>query len=151
MIDFLAAIAPYLGLFAVAFVAASLLPAQSEVIFAGLLVAGDYNPLILLLTATAGNTLGSLTNWLLGRFLEDFRDRKWFPFSTNAIERAEHWYSRWGKWSLLLSWAPVVGDVLTLAAGIMRLRLRVFLPLIVLAKGGRYVAVLIGVLALSRA
>lgn len=149
MTETLGSIAPYLGLFVVAFVAASLLPAQSELVFASLLVAGDYDPLMLLLTATAGNTLGSLTNWLLGRFLEHFRDRKWFPFNAAAIERAECWYARWGKWSLLLSWAPVVGDVLTLAAGMMRLKVAVFLPLVILAKGGRYLAILVGVFWLS--
>lgn len=143
MTDTLASIAPYIGLFAVAFIAATILPAQSEVAFAGMLVAGEYNPLLLLLSATAGNTLGALTNWLLGRFIEHFRHRKWFPFSEVAIERAKRWYARWGKWSLLLSWAPIIGDVLTLAAGILRLRLPVFLCLVILAKGGRYLAILI--------
>lgn len=150
MTEILTSIAPYVGLLAVAFVAASLLPGQSEVVFVGMLVAGYYDPLMLLLSATAGNTLGSLANWLLGRFVEHFRDRKWFPFSVDAIERADRWYVKWGKWSLLLSWAPVVGDLLTLAAGMMRLRLAVFLPLVILAKGGRYLAILIGVLWLSR-
>lgn len=149
MADFIASIAPYFGLFAVAFVAASLLPAQSEVVFAGMLVAGKFDPIMLLLAATAGNTLGSLTNWLLGRFVERFRNRKWFPFNPVAIERSERWFARWGKWSLLLSWTPIVGDLLTLAAGMMRLRLTVFLPLVVLAKGGRYLAILIGVSLLS--
>ena len=149
MTEFLASIAPYSALFVVAFVAASLLPAQSELVFAGLLVAGHYDPLMLLLTASTGNTLGSMTNWLLGRFIEHFRHRRWFPFSAIAIEGAERWYARWGKWSLLLSWAPVVGDVLTLAAGMMRLRLAVFLPLVIIAKGGRYLAILIGVFWLA--
>lgn len=144
MTELLASIAPYIGLFAVAFIAATILPAQSEVAFAGMLVAGDYNPLLLLLSATVGNTLGSLTNWLLGRFIEHLRHRRWFPFSAAAIERATGWYASWGKWSLLLSWAPIVGDVLTLAAGIMRLRLPVFLCLVILAKGGRYLAILMG-------
>lgn len=144
MTETLASIGPYLGLFAVAFMAATILPAQSEVVFAGMLIAGEYNPLLLLLSATAGNTLGSVTNWLLGRFIEHFRHRKWFPFSTIAIQRAERWYATWGKWSLLLSWAPIVGDVLTLAAGIMRLSLPVFLCLVILAKGGRYLAILLG-------
>lgn len=143
MTEFLSGIAPYAGMFAVAFLAATLLPAQSEAVFAGMLVAGDCDPLILLLSATAGNTLGALANWLLGRFIDHFRHRKWFPFNAKAIGRAELWYARWGKWSLLLSWAPVAGDLLTLAAGMMRLRLAVFLPLIILAKGGRYLAILI--------
>jgi membrane protein YqaA with SNARE-associated domain len=150
MTEILASLAPYVGLFAIAFVAASLFPAQSEVVFAGMLFAGDYDPAMLLLSATAGNTLGSLANWLIGRFVEHFRDRKWFPFSADAIQRAERWYAKWGKWSLLLSWAPILGDVLTLAAGMMRLRLAVFLPLVILAKGGRYLAILMGVFWLSK-
>lgn len=135
-------VAPYAGLFFAAFVAATLLPAQSEILLSAMAASGRYDPLLLFIAATAGNTFGSLSNWLLGRFFEQLRDRRWFPFKASAIEKAERWYAKWGKWSLLLSWAPIIGDPLTLAAGLMRTPLRIFLPLVVLAKGGRYLALL---------
>ena len=137
--------APYAGLFVTAFVAATLLPAQSEILLSAMAISGRYDLLLLLLSATAGNTLGSLFNWLLGRGFERLRDRRWFPLKAATVEKAVCWYARWGKWSLLLSWAPIVGDPLTFAAGLLRTPLRVFLPLVLLAKGGRYAVLLIAV------
>lgn len=64
-----------------------------------------------------------------------------FPVGAAKLERAERWYAKWGKWSLLMSWAPVVGDGLTLAAGLMRTSFPIFLVLILIAKGGRYLAI----------
>ena len=131
---------PYLSLFLVAFGAATLLPLQSEAVLAGLLLAGGQPAWALLLVATLGNVLGSLVNWVLGRFLADFRHRKWFPVSESAIERAQA-TCRYGRWTLLLSWLPVIGDPLTLVAGLMRESPWVFLLLVTLAKAGRYLAV----------
>ncbi len=131
---------PYGTLFAVSFAAATLLPAQSEVLLAGLIAAGRYNLPLLLFVATAGNTLGAVVNWVLGRFMESFRHRRWFPDSEKALDRAEAWFNRWGKWSLLLSWAPFVGDPLTVVAGVLREPLPVVLALVTVAKVGRYVA-----------
>jgi len=130
----------YLGLFAAAFVAATLLPAQSEGVLAGLIVAG-HAPLWLVLVASLGNVLGSLLNWWLGREAMRFSDRRWFPVKPAALARARAWYGRYGRWSLLLSWMPVIGDPLTLAAGAMREPLRAFVPLVALAKTGRYAVV----------
>lgn len=128
----------YGTLFLTAFVAATLFPAGSEAVLVGLLVAGDLPVASLLAVATLGNVLGSFVNWGLGRWIEHFRDRPWFPVKASALSRAQAWYQRYGKWSLLLSWAPIIGDPLTLAAGLMRERLGVFLALVTLAKFGRY-------------
>ena len=138
---FSALIWPYLSLFGIAFLAATLLPAQSELTLAGLLAAGRYDPWLLVLAATAGNVLGSLVNWAIGRFLNGHRDRKWFPVSPDALDRAERIFARWGAWALLFSWLPLVGDPLTLVAGLLRMRLRLFLPLVLIAKAGRYLAI----------
>lgn len=146
MAELIGVVAPYAGLFLTAFLAATLLPAQSELVFAAMLSAGRYDPAALLLTATAGNTLGSIVNWALGRFVEHFRERKWFPFKPEQVHRAERWYARWGKWSLLLSWAPLIGDLLTLGAGLMRTPLATFTLLVLIAKGGRYLAILAAVI-----
>lgn len=130
----------YFGLFGLAFVAATILPAQSEAALAGL-VASGYPPAALIGAATLGNVLGSLVNWLLGRGIEVFRDRRWFPVGPIALARAERWYRRFGRWSLLASWAPVIGDPLTLAAGMLREPLWSFLVLVTIAKLARYLIV----------
>lgn len=127
----------YLGLFAAAFIAATLLPAQSEGVLVALLLAG-YVPWLLVLVASVGNVLGSTVNWWIGREVTRFADRRWFPVKPAALARAQAWYARYGRWTLLLSWMPVIGDPLTLAAGVMREPLRVFLPLVALAKTTRY-------------
>lgn len=128
----------YPGLFLTAFLAATVLPAQSEALLVALLLA-DHPPWLLVAVASAGNVLGSVVNWWLGRGIERFRNRRWFPVGPAALARAQRWYARVGKWSLLLSWVPVIGDPLTLVAGVMREPLPVFVLLVTLAKLGRYV------------
>ncbi len=128
----------YTALFLAAFVAATLLPAQSEAVLVGLLLAGEQPALALVLVAGMGNVLGSLVNYALGRAALHFRDRRWFPAGPAALERASRWYGRYGRWSLLLSWAPFIGDPLTVAAGVLREPLWSFLLLVALAKFGRY-------------
>jgi len=136
----------YIGLFLAALGAATLLPMQSEAVLAGMLVSEKYLPLTLLLVATTGNVLGSLFNWVLGRSIEHFRHKRWFPVSESKLEKAQQSYQRYGHWSLLLSWAPIIGDPLTLVAGIMREPLWRFLLIVTLAKGGRYLLLTVLVL-----
>jgi len=131
-------LAAYAGLFLAAFAAATILPLQSEAALVALLLTG--HPAWLLVTvASIGNVLGSAVNWAIGRGIEHFRDRPWFPASPPALARARRWYDRYGKWSLLLSWAPLVGDPLTLVAGMLRVPLLTFLILVAVAKTGRYI------------
>lgn len=131
----------YLSLFLVSLAAATILPAYSEVMFAGLLAAG-YEPLALWAWATAGNTLGAAVNWALARYLLRFQDRPWFPFRPDRLGRAQRWFQRYGVWSLLMAWAPVGGDALTFIAGFMRVRFDVFILLTGIGKGLRYAIVL---------
>lgn len=135
--------AAYAGLFVAAFGAATLLPLQSEALLVGLMVSKHYWLWGLLGVATLGNVLGSLVNWWLGRGLERFQDRRWFPVSPEHMAKAQQHYQRFGHWSLLFSWLPVIGDPLTLIAGVMREPLGRFLLIVTLAKGARY-----GVLAM---
>ena len=128
----------YLGLFLAAFGAASLLPMQSEAVLVGMLLSGKYAALTLLAIATLGNVLGSVLNWLLGRSVERFRHKRWFPVSAQKLDKARQFYLRYGRWSLLLSWVPIIGDPLTLMAGVMREPWWSFLLLVTLAKTGRY-------------
>lgn len=141
---FLSGLAVYGGLFFIAFLAASIFPAQSEAVLAGL-IAGGYPVFLLLAFATAGNVLGSVFNWFLGREAVRFSSRKWFPVKPETLLKAQNWYGRYGRWSLLLSWVPVIGDPLTLAAGVMRERLLFFVPIVFAAKLGRYIAVWLAV------
>jgi membrane protein YqaA with SNARE-associated domain len=135
----MSALAAYGGLFLAAFAAATIVPAQSEAVIAGLLATRNYAPAILILVAGIGNVLGSVVNWLLGRGVERFREARWFPVSAKNLERAGNWYRRYGWWSLLLSWLPIVGDPLTVAAGIMREPFGRFLVVVSIAKFGRYI------------
>ena len=127
-----------LGLFLAALVAATLIPAQSDAVLVALLLDRSHPAVVLVLVATVGNVLGALVNWWLGRQAQRLENRRWYPLSGAKRERAQAWYRRYGRWSLLLAWAPVIGDPITLVAGVMREPLRVFLPLVILAKGGRY-------------
>jgi len=131
----------FASLFTVAFLAATVVPAQSEILLAGMVLAEHYPAWALVTLASAGNVLGSVVNWYLGRFIARFEGRRWFPVSRQQVAKAEGWYQRWGKWSLLLSWAPFVGDPLTVVAGLLREPLPVFLALVTVAKVGRYIAV----------
>lgn len=130
-------VAVYSGLFLAALIAATVLPMQSEAVLVGLLLA-DYSPGLLIAVASCGNVLGSCINCLLGRGIVRFRDRRWFPVNAAGLARAEHWYRRYGRWSLLLSWVPVIGDPLTVMAGVLREPWPVFLLLVTVAKVGRY-------------
>ena len=134
-------LAGYAGLFFSAFGAATLLPLQSEAVLVALLLNGKYSVGLLLGIATLGNVLGSLVSWLLGRSVEVFKDRRWFPVSAAQLEKARSHYRRWGHWSLLLSWVPIIGDPLTLVAGVMKEPLWRFLLIVSLAKAARYAAV----------
>ena len=131
----------FAGLFLAAFLAATLLPMQSEAVLAGLVVAGGQPVPALLLVASLGNILGATLNWALGRWLWQARDSRWFPASPGRLARAELWYRRYGRWSLLLSWLPLIGDPLTLVAGLLREPLPVFLLLVSIGKIGRYLLV----------
>ncbi|NUB03991.1 DedA family protein [Azospirillum melinis] len=138
-------VAAYGSLFLVALVAATIFPAQSELLLAGLHASGNYHDGLLVLVATTGNVAGSTINWALGRYLMHFQDRRWFPVSRPLVERATGWYQRFGVWSLLLAWVPVIGDPLTLVAGILRVDLRLFLLLVTVGKLGRYVVLIVAV------
>ena len=133
-------ITAYLLLFGSAFLAATILPFYSEVVLFALLREGG-DPTLLVLVATLGNTLGAVVNWVLGRYLLHFQERRWFYFSRSQIDKGQRWFQRYGFWSLLLAWAPVGGDALTLIAGIMKVRLWVFLLLVGSGKALRYISV----------
>ncbi|MBT5266418.1 MAG: DedA family protein [Rhodospirillaceae bacterium] len=136
-----------LALFASAFTAATLLPGGSEVVLGALVVEAMRPIAVLVAVATLGNTLGSVVNWAIGRFLARYADRRWFPLTAAQHERYGAWYQRWGIWSLLLAWMPIIGDPLTVIAGLMGTRIVPFVLIVAVAKGVRYVLVAAGVVA----
>lgn len=137
-----------LTLFVVAFGAATLLPLQSEALLAGLVLAG-FEPVTLVGVASVGNVAGSSANWWLGTQVDRFQDRRWFPVSAAQLERGRQRYRRFGRAALLLAWLPVVGDPLTLVAGMLRERFPVFLALVSVGKVGRYIVVVWAAAAVS--
>jgi membrane protein YqaA with SNARE-associated domain len=139
----------YAGLFAAALAGATLLPMQSEAVLVALLLADAYPSWLLIAVASAGNILGSVINWGLGRGIERLRHRPWFPVGAKELDRAQAWYVRRGKWSLLLSWMPIVGDPLTVVAGVLREPFPTFLALVAVAKIGRYLVLAAITLGLS--
>ncbi|MEQ8587152.1 MAG: YqaA family protein [Thalassobaculaceae bacterium] len=127
------------GLFLISLGSATFLPIQSEILLTGLILNTDYWIPGLVIVASIGNTLGSVVNWAIGLRIERFKDRRWFPATPAQLDRASRWYRRYGYWSLLLSWAPFIGDPLTLAAGLMREPFGTFILLVAIAKTLRYV------------
>ena len=131
----------YLSLFAISFLAATILPFSSELTLAGLIATSDYDNLLLLIAASFGNVLGSVVNWALGSYSRNLTTKKWFPFKETQIERSSKWFRKFGKWSLLFAWVPVLGDPLTLVAGILRVKFIDFIILVAIGKLSRYLIV----------
>ena len=131
----------YFFIFFISFLAATIFPFSSELTLIGLLNTGFYSSFILISTASLGNILGSIFNWLLGFYLLKYINKKWFPFKQNQINMASNRFSKYGVWSLLFAWLPVVGDSLTLIAGILRVNFLKFLILVTVGKVSRYVFV----------
>jgi membrane protein YqaA with SNARE-associated domain len=131
----------YLSLFFISFLAATILPFSSELTLAGLISTSNYDNLLLLVFASFGNVLGSVFNWGLGFYARNFTIKKWFPFKETQIERSSKWFSKFGKWSLLFAWVPIVGDPLTFVAGLLRVRFFDFIILVAIGKVSRYLII----------
>mgnify|MGYP003705897217 CR=1 FL=1 len=129
-------------LFASSFIAATIFPAGSEVVLATLNIAGNHDKFLLLTIATIGNVLGALVNWFIGYYLIKFKDRKWFPLKKKQLKKYSNIYQKWGIWSLLFAWMPIIGDPLTVIAGIFRTNIWLFLLLVTIGKAGRYLFII---------
>ena len=131
----------YLSLFTVSFLVATIIPFGSEMYFATLLAMGNYNSLLLLIAASIGNILGSVFNWICGYYAAYFLKKKWFPIKQKQIDKASIFFTKYGKWSLLLGWVPFIGDPITFVAGTFRYSFLPFLILVSIGKVGRYLVV----------
>ncbi|MDY6468701.1 YqaA family protein [Acinetobacter faecalis] len=131
----------YFLLFVSAFGAATLLPLQSEAVLLALLAEGSQSAFWLIVVASLGNVLGSCVNWYLGLKIEQYKNKKWFPISKSKMLQAQNIYQKYGFWSLLLSWVPIIGDPITLIAGLLKENFVRFLVIVTIAKVGRYLCV----------
>ncbi len=128
----------YFGLFVSAFLAATILPLSSEIVLSALLLNG-LSPIALVVFATTGNVLGSLTNYALGYWLSLEVVKKWLKMSEKEFVRAEQRFVKYGLFSLCFAWVPIIGDPLTVIAGVLRIRLFWFLILVTAGKLMRYI------------
>ncbi len=129
-------------LFLSSFLAATIFPAQSELVLASLNIANNHDKFLLVTIATIGNVLGALVNWFIGYYLIKFKDKKWFPIQKRKIDKYSRFYQKWGVWSLLLAWMPIIGDPLTIIAGIFRTNIWLFLTLVTISKLSRYLLII---------
>lgn len=137
----------YIGLFIAAFLAATILPIGSEVVLVGLLL-NDFSPTWVVTVATIGNVLGSILNYVIGFFGSAFFIYKVLKISQQKFEKAQVAFEKWGAVSLLLAWVPIIGDPLTVIAGVLRINIWLFLVLVTIGKLGRYLVVSYGTLAI---
>ena len=125
---------------------ATIVPFGSEVYFATLLSLGKYNNVLLLVSASVGNVLGSVFNWVCGYYINFFIKKSWFPIKQDKIKKGTDLFNKYGKWSLLLSWVPFIGDPITFVAGTLRFSFIPFIILVSIGKVGRYLVIYISIL-----
>ena len=129
----------YLQLLIISFLAATILPFSSELVLSTMLLTDSFDKYLLLVVASFGNIFGSSVNWYLGKKILIFKDRKWFPVNEKQIAKSEMYFKKYGIWSLLLAWVPIIGDPLTVIAGILRVNFFTFLLLVSISKTSRYI------------
>ncbi|WP_420935861.1 YqaA family protein [Alteromonas sp. A081] len=127
----------YAGMFVSAFLAATILPFSSEIVITALYSNG-LPGWGLLFVASSGNILGALVNYALGFKFGRVVATKILRISEKAFLRASRFFTRWGKWSLLLCWVPIIGDPITLVAGVLRSNFWFFFCVVAMAKTARY-------------
>ena len=125
---------------------ATIIPFGSEAYFITLLSLDNYNHFILFVVASVGNVLGSLFNWICGFYINFFIKKSWFPVSSKIIDRGNKLFTKYGKWSLLISWFPLIGDPITFAAGTLRYPIIPFLVLVSIGKVGRYLIIYLSII-----
>ena len=125
---------------------ATIVPFGSEVYFATLLSLGKYNNFLLLISASVGNILGSVFNWICGYYINYFVKKSWFPIKQDKIKKGTELFNKYGKWSLLLSWVPFIGDPITFVAGTLRFSFIPFIILVSIGKVGRYLIIYLSIL-----
>jgi len=133
------------GLFLASFLAATILPLSSEVVLTLLLLAG-LSPTALVVVATAGNVLGALLNYAIGSRGGTLLLKKVFKITPNTLTKSQQTFKKYGIYSLLFAWVPVIGDPLTMIAGTLKINISLFLLLVTTGKLLRYIIITYAVL-----
>ena len=129
----------YFQLLIISFLAATILPLSSELVLSTMLLTDSFDKYLLLVVASFGNIFGSSVNWYLGKKILILKDKKWFPVNEKQIAKSEMYFKKYGIWSLLLAWVPIIGDPLTVIAGILKINFFTFLLLVSISKTSRYI------------
>ena len=129
----------YFQLLIISFLAATILPLSSELVLSTMLLTDSFDKYLLLVVASFGNIFGSSVNWYLGKKILIFKDKKWFPVNEKQIAKSEMYFKKYGIWSLLLAWVPIIGDPITVIAGVLRVNFFTFLLLVSISKTSRYI------------
>ena len=137
----------YTSLFISSFLSSTILPGHSEITLTTFILLDKFSQFLLILFASLGNILGSIVNWYLGFYITKFIKKDWFSFQKKQLDKASSWYLKYGKWSLFLSWVPIIGDPLTIVAGMFRVPLIIFITIVSISKVLRYIFV--GYIALN--
>ena len=132
----------YFQLLVISFLAATILPLSSELILSTMLLTDTFDKFLLLIVASFGNIFGSSINWYLGKKILIFKDKRWFPASERQIARSEIYFKKYGIWSLLLAWMPIIGDPLTIIAGVLNVKFYTFITLVSISKISRYIFII---------
>ena len=132
----------YLQLLFFSFLAATFLPFSSEVIISTMYLSNNFNTLLLLIVASIGNISGSIFNWYLGQKILIFKNKRWFPISEDKLNKSQLYFHKYGVWSLLLAWVPIIGDPLTMIAGVLKVRFSTFFILVSISKISRYIFII---------
>jgi len=135
----------YISIFFLSFLAATIIPFSSEIGLLSYIAPGQFNNELLLIFASSGNILGSCVNYILGIYIIKFKTKSWFPFKDNQIIKATNWFNKFGIYSLFFAFLPIVGDPLTLIAGMLRVSFIKFIILVSLGKILRYILIYYGV------
>ena len=131
----------YFSLFISSFLSSTILPGHSEITLTTFILLEKYSQFLLIFFASLGNILGSIINWYLGFYITKFINKSWFPFTKEQLNKVSLWYLKYGKWSLLFSWVPFIGDPLTIVAGMFRVPLVIFIIIVSISKILRYIFV----------
>ena len=132
----------YLQLLLFSFLAATFLPFSSEVILTSMYLSKIFHTFLLLLVASIGNISGSILNWYLGRKILIFKNKSWFPISNERLNKGQIFFQKYGLWSLLLAWVPIIGDPLTMIAGVFKVNFKIFFILVSISKISRYIFII---------
>jgi len=135
----------YISIFFLSFLSATIITFSSEVGLFSYMALGKFNNELLFFFASLGNILGSCVNYILGLYIIKFKTKSWFPFKDNQILKATNWFNRFGVYSLFFAFLPIVGDPLTLIAGIFRVSFLKFIIFVSLGKILRYLLIYYGV------